>query len=123
MLQRLNFSLDEELLYGDGLWPRDQLERMNASFVAAVETAFQLGLESRAAAAATVRLRSSLNGSRLLVEDTAIQAGWELLCSKEGEISFAEILGFVRERCPNIDPMRVRFGFEQRFRQRGGVGW
>jgi len=34
MLQRLNCLFDEELSNGDGLWPRDRLEEMNASFVA-----------------------------------------------------------------------------------------
>src|SRR5262249_5885969 len=57
-LQRLNFSPDEELLCGDGVWPRDRLLTMDASYTAAVERAFELGLESRAAAAATVSFRN-----------------------------------------------------------------
>jgi hypothetical protein len=62
MLQRLNFSLDEELLCGDGVWPRDRLLTMDASYTAAVERAFELGLESRAAAAATVSFRNGKGG-------------------------------------------------------------
>src|SRR5262249_10958977 len=103
-----------------GDWSRDQLEEMNNRFVSAVEAAFELGLESRAAAAATVRIRSSLNGKGAAIE-AAIEAGWGELCRKKGDISFLEIAQFVRERCPNIDQTRVRFGFEQRFRQRGAV--
>jgi len=69
MLQRLDSfpDLDEELLNGDGLWSRDRLEEMDAQFVAAVTAAFQEGSESRAAAAATVRI-----GSRRRVEEAAI---------------------------------------------------
>src|SRR5262245_36098092 len=115
MLQRLNSSLDEELLSGDGLWPRDRLEQMDASFVAAVERAFELGLESRAAAAATVSFR---NGTAAAIEG-AIEAAWDLLCSRKGEMAASEVVAFVRERCPGVDVPRIRFGIEQCFRQRG----
>src|SRR5215831_5747690 len=118
MLQRLNSSLDEELLSGDGLWSRDQLEQMNASFVAAVERAFELGLESRAAAAATMAFR---NGKAAVIE-SAIEAAWDLISSRRGEVSASEVLGFVRERCPNIDPACVRVGLAERLQQRG-AGW
>ena len=63
MLQRLNSSFYEELHGGDGLWSRSQLEEMDAVFVAACEAAFQLGLESRAAAAATYS-RNAVNGKQ-----------------------------------------------------------
>ena len=43
-----------------GLWSRDELEQMYAAFVAALERAFELGLESRASAAAQVRVCASL---------------------------------------------------------------
>ena len=43
----------------DGLWTREQLEQMNANFVAALESAFELGLESRASAAGQVKLPAS----------------------------------------------------------------
>jgi len=50
MLQRLNSSLDEERLSGDGLWSRARLEEMDSAFTGAVLRAFELGLESRGAA-------------------------------------------------------------------------
>src|SRR5262245_42907405 len=105
-----------------GDYTRDRLEQMNQVFTAAVERAFELGLESRAAAGATIRLKSSLNGSRLLAEEAAIGAAWDLLCRKKGDMTALEVVNFVRERVPNVDQARVRFGLEQRFRQRG-VGW
>ena len=117
VLQRLNFSLDEELLYGDGLWPRDRLLAMDASYTTAVERAFELDLESRAAAAATVSFR---NGKAAAIEG-AIEAAWDRLCSKKGEMSAAEVLVFVRELCPNTNPAYVRAALEQRVRR--GVKW
>ena len=57
-----------------GLWSRTELEAMDQKFVAAVEAAFQSGLESRAAACATVRIGSVRN--RLLKEQAAIGAAW-----------------------------------------------
>jgi|SRR5215831_5756482 len=103
-----------------GTWTRDRLEAMDAQFVAVVTAAFQEGSESRAAASATGRLKSSLNGKGAAIE-CALEAAWNLLCSKEGEISFPEIVAFVREKYP-VDLGLIRAGFEQRFRQRG-VGW
>jgi hypothetical protein len=41
-------------------WTREQLLEMNASFAAALEHAFELGLESRASAAGQVKLPVSL---------------------------------------------------------------
>ena len=95
---------------------------MNEAFTQAVERAFELGLESRAAAAATVRVNSLLNGSQRRAEEAAIEAGWGQLCSNKGDVSFSEIVAFVRERCPNIELARVREEFRWRFRERG-VGW
>src|SRR5262249_19131538 len=103
-----------------GTWSRQELEAMDAAFVARVEAAFAAGLESRVAAAATVRV-GHRNGKDAAIE-SAIEAAWDLLVSKRGDIAFSEIVAFVRERCPNIDQARVRFGFEQRFRQ-WGVSW
>ena len=122
MLQRLNFALDEEPLYGDGVWLRDWLLAMDASYTADVERAFELGLESRAAAGATVVLKSSLNGNRRLAEDAAIGAAWNLLCSRRGEMAASEVMAFVRDRVPNIEPAYVRAGLAERLRQRG-AGW
>jgi|SRR5262245_13234654 len=118
MLQRLNSLFDEELLSGDGLWPRDRLEEMNRRFVAAIELAFAKGLESRAAAAATVGFR---NGKAAAIEG-AIEGAWNLLNSKKGEVTAVEVVAFVRERCPNIDQACVRAGLAERFRWHG-VPW
>ena len=38
-------------------WTREQLETMNALFIAPLEQAFELGLESRASAAGQVQLK------------------------------------------------------------------
>jgi hypothetical protein len=110
MLQRLNFSLDEELLCGEGLWSRDRLLAMDASYTAAVERAFELGLESRAAAAATVSFR---NGKAAAVE-SAIGAAWNSLRDRKGEMSASEVLAFVRELVPGVPPERVRAEFKRR---------
>jgi|SRR5262249_22982707 len=99
-----------------GLWSREQLLEMDSRFVAAVEAAFAKGLESRAAAAATVRI--GRNGKAAAVE-SAIEAVWDRLCSKKGEMAASEVVMFVRERVPNIDPAYVRASLAERFRQRG----
>ena len=44
----------------DGLWSRERLVEMDARFVAALERAFELGLESRASATNQVKLPASL---------------------------------------------------------------
>jgi len=72
MLQRL-ISLDDEL-YGDGTWSRDQLEAMDAAYTTAVERAFELGLESRTAAAATY----AVNGKQR-ADEIAIELAWRWL--------------------------------------------
>jgi len=107
----------------EGNWSREQLERMNDAFVSVVERAFELGLESRLAAAATVQVKSSLNGSRRRAEEAAIEAAWKFLCSEQGDLAFSEILLFVRERVPGVDEVRVREGFLQRLRERGEELW
>jgi hypothetical protein len=104
-----------------GLWSRTQLEEMDSAFIRAVERAFELGLESRAAAAATVRVGALRNGKDAVIE-SAIEAAWDFLCRKRGDATALEIVKFIRERCPNLDQARIRFGFEQRLRQRG-AGW
>jgi|SRR5262245_50461527 len=101
-----------------GDWTRDRLEEMNKNFVAAGERAFELGLESRIAAVATVSFR---NGKAAAVEG-AIEGAWKFLCEKRGEVTAMEVVAYVRERCPGVDVPCIRFGIEQRFRQRG-VGW
>jgi len=118
MLQRTFFSDLDEL---DGIWSRERLIEMNDAFVSAVERAFELGLESRAAASATVRIGAVRNGDARRIE-AAIEAGWQELCRQRGDISFSEIVQFVRKRCL-VDPEVIRVGFAQRLRQRGGELW
>jgi len=110
MLQRLNSSFYEELHGGDGLWSRSQLEEMDAVFVAACEAAFQLGLESRAAAAATYS-RNAVNGKQHT--EAVIEAAWRYLLTNmcEGkDVTSAAIVA----RCPGVPPERVRVGFKRR---------
>jgi hypothetical protein len=110
MLQRLDFhGLDELSLPGDGTWTRNQLEQMNASFVAAVEKAFELGLESRAAARATVYV----NGSRRLAEEAAIESAWRWFVDAKFEVTAVEVLKFVRARCLSVTAERVRVEFRR----------
>jgi hypothetical protein len=45
---------------GAGPWSRERLIEMDAGFVAALESAFERGLESRASAANQVKLKPSL---------------------------------------------------------------
>jgi len=99
------FSLDsaEEVC---GIWSRDQLVEMNDRFVAAVLTAFELGLESRAVAAATVRI--GRNGSRRLAEEAAIGAAWRWFAAANFDVPAAVILA----RCPGVAPERVREGIK-----------
>src|SRR5262249_6990258 len=111
-------DLDPDLC--SGTWTLEQLLAMDAAFTGAVEAAFSAGLESRSAAAATVRI--GRNGKEAAIEG-AIEAGWQELCRRQGEAAFSEIVQFVRARLPGIDSMRVRVGFEQRFRQHGRAPW
>jgi hypothetical protein len=117
MLQRLNFSLDEELLPGDGTWNRDELEAMDAAFTRAVLRAFSSWHESPAAAAATMWI-GYRNGREAVVE-RAIGAAWDLLCRTKGQIAAAEIVKFVNERCSGVAPARIRVGLEWRLRRQG----
>src|SRR5215471_2979049 len=117
MLQRL-LSYDDEQ-YRDGTWSREQLLEMNDRFTAAVEMAFAKGRDSRSAASATVRIGRNGDARRVAA---AIEAGWQELCRLRGDISFSEIVQFVRERCL-IDPEVIRVGFAQRFRERSSEFW
>ena len=96
-------------LQGD--WSREQLEEMDRRFVAAVETAFQLGLESRAAAAATYS-RNVVNGKQHT--EAVIEAAWRYLLTNMGEgkdVTSAAIVA----RCPGIAPACVCEGIRRRF--------
>ena len=94
-----------------GLWSREQLLEMDSHFVAALEAAFAKGLESRAAAAATVRI--GRNGREGAIE-SAIGAAWDSLRDRKGEMSASEVLAFVRELVPGVPPERVRAEFKRR---------
>jgi hypothetical protein len=120
MLQRLDsfHDLDEELLNGDGVWPRNRLEQMNAAFVAAVEAALEAGSESLVAARATVQV--DRNGKAAAFEG-ALEGAWKSLCERKGQMLAFEVVGYVRERCPDADVFNIRFGMEQRLRQRGAL--
>jgi hypothetical protein len=108
MLQHLDsfLDLDEELLSGDGLWSREQLEEMNCRFVAAMELAFAKGLESRAAAAATY----AVNGKQRADEIT-VELAWRWFVAANFDVPAAVILA----RCPGVAPERVREGIKRRF--------
>ena len=111
-------SLDEELLPGDGLWSRGQLEEMNDRFVAAVEAVFQSGLESRSAAAATVRI--GRNGSRRLEVAAAIGAAWNYLRHNMDagvDVSAVEVMARVRASCPGVSVEEVREEFWRRLKE------
>jgi hypothetical protein len=99
-------------LHGD--WPREQLVQMNDLFTAAVERAFELGLESRAAAGATVRVGSSLNGSRRLAEDAAIQAAWRWFADVKFQATAVEVLARVRASYSAVTAEQVREEFRRR---------
>jgi hypothetical protein len=104
MLQRLNFFLGEELLYGDGLWTRDQLGEMDRRFVAALELAFAKWLESRAAAAATY----AVNGKQHT--EVVIEAAWRWFRDAKFEATAVEVVA----RCPGVAPARIRAEFKRR---------
>ena len=59
----------------DGPWTREQLEEMNNRFVAALERAFELGLESRASAANQVALPTSPIPRRITPLTREVQEG------------------------------------------------
>jgi len=105
-----------------GLWSRQELEQMNDRFVAAVSNAIRSGRESAAAVSATVRINSSLNGSRRRAEEAAIEAGWMELCRRKGDMAFLEVVQFVRERTL-INLEVIRRGLAQRLRERREELW
>jgi hypothetical protein len=84
---------------------------MDEHFTSAVEAAFEAGLESRSAARATVQVGRS---SAVDVE-RAIEAAWAWFQSMDQDVAFSAVVAFVRARCPGVDPMCVRAGFEKRF--------
>jgi hypothetical protein len=115
---RFDFLLAEpgDVRYGD--WSREQLQEMDALFVARVEAAFEAGLESRAAAKATVQVGRA---SAVDVE-RAIEAAWAWFQSVDQDVAFSAVVAFVRVRCPNVAVECIRAGFEKRFARRRHAG-
>src|SRR5215472_18797208 len=109
MLQRTFFDPADEL---HGAWSREQLLEMDDRFTAAVKAAFDLGLESRAAAAATY----AMNG-KPCAEEIAIELAWRYLRTNMDagiDVSFMEVVSRVRASSPGISPERVREGIRRR---------
>jgi len=90
-----------------GDYTHEQLLEMNNRFVAAVETAFEAGLESRAAAAATY-FRNVTNGKQRT--EAVIEAAWCWFVDARFEATAAAIMA----RCPGVAPERVRVAFKER---------
>src|SRR5262249_47470687 len=99
-------------------WTRSQLLEMDDRFVAAVMAAFQAGGESLAAAGAAGRFRNGKAGG----VGGGVGGGGNLLRGKKGGGRGGGGVGGVRARCPGVDVLCIRFGIEQRLRQRG-AGW
>ena len=105
----LHFADLDEL---EGTWSRQELEAMNQKFVAACERAFELGLESRASASATVKM-----SSKQRADEIAIELAWRWLrenMEANVDISFSEVVAFVNARCPGVDRARIGAEFKQR---------
>jgi hypothetical protein len=113
MLDRTSHLFGDEL---QGDWTRGELLEMDARFVAAVEAAFQAGLESRAAARATVKSRLVVAASPAQLEK-AIGAAWTWFWrDKDADVPFSAVVAFVRIRFPCVTAECVREGFERRRR-------
>ena len=89
---------------------------MDKEFCDRVESAFQAGLESRAAAAATVRVGGRLNGSRRLGEDAAIQAVWHWFVDAKFQATAVEVLARVRASYSAVTAEQVRQEFWRRLK-------
>ena len=97
-------------LHGD--WSCEQLRKMNEDFVSAVESAFELGLESRAAAAATY----TMNGKQR-ADELAIELAWRWFRDAKFGATAVEVLA----RCPGVFPARVREGIRKRLMASAGL--
>src|SRR5262249_48816163 len=97
-----------------GLWSRAELLEMDARFCEALERAFEAKLESRAAAAATVRLGPRLDGSRLLKEQVALGAAWNWFREAKFEATAVEVVARVRASCASVTAEQVRAEFKKR---------
>jgi hypothetical protein len=103
--------LESDVLHGD--WTREELMEMDSRFCEAMNQALERGLESRVAATATVRV-----GKRRVTEEEAIETVWRWFCRNRNveDIAFADVVARVRALLPNVTAVRVRAGFEKRFR-------
>jgi hypothetical protein len=52
-----------------------------------------------------------------VVEQAALQAAWNLLMERDGEMSAAEIVSAVQKCCLGVTADRVRIEFEKRFKE------
>jgi len=114
MLQRLSVSFDEEIEFYP---PRRELEAMDQKFTAAMERAFELGLESRASASAIVKM----NG-KLRADEIAIELAWRWLRENMEagiDVTFLEVVA----RCPGVDPHKVHAGIKRRLMEVVRAGW
>jgi len=105
-----SFDLDEQC----GDWTREQLVQQNERFVAAVERAFELGLESRATAEA-----SCLMNGKQRTDEITIELAWRYLRSNMDaglDVSSAAIIA----RCPGVALERVRAGVRRRLMESVG---
>jgi hypothetical protein len=105
-------QFDEELLCGT--WSRLELKAMDLRFCKAVERAFECKAESRAAAMAVFRTRKS----REEVIEAAIEAGWRRLWREGGDLSFVEIVTFIRTQYSGVSVAQIRASFDRRFGRR-----
>ena len=99
-------------LHGD--WSCEQLRKMNEDFVSAVESAFELGLESRATAEA-----SCLMNGKQRTDEITIELAWRYLRSNMDaglDVSSAAIIA----RCPGVALERVRAGVRRRLMESVG---
>jgi hypothetical protein len=87
---------------------------MDSKFVAVLTAAFEAGLESRTSATATVRVGKRVTAEQAI--ESAVQSAWLWFWQKDADVSFAAVVAFARARCANVDPARVRAGFERRFK-------
>jgi hypothetical protein len=69
-------------------------------------------------AAASVRVGALRNGKEAAIE-SAIDAAYDLFCNKQRQMTAVEVVSFVCERVPGIDPDRIRVEFAHRLRQWG----
>jgi hypothetical protein len=94
-----------------GDWSRDELETMDACFVAAVEAAFASGLERRESARLTATFRK-----QRVTEETILDAAWSWFCrrNRDMDVAFSEIVA----RCPGVEVTHIRADFDRRFGRR-----